>query len=331
VVGVADRVKTLAAQGGDGSFSGVREDDILTAALETPEHRGQVRGVSSSLGWGKRFGEEFTGMYRKKRKKRFDSHDVMDKTFKSIVHALRLSGMNIPKNALLPSQLPALVSSSEEEDMDGSDEDDGHDREEEHEHDNDEDGREQDYWNANSDEANEVHSDSRSPMLDTIDKLTEPTACSLLDGTVKLGLAKVFPSQKSCHSVPVQDGYVVVQHTYVWANTSQYPLPVPIDGGDVASLAAALVQRIQWPKDKIIIPPMTRHPNPEAATSSRGTTSNGGAATHYQQEKTQQQQQQISKTTQQERRQQPEEEPRQTPPKQQLQLEDNQQTKQQPL
>jgi hypothetical protein len=24
-----------------------------------------------------------------------------------------------------------------------------------------------------------VHSDSRSPMLDTIDKLTEPTACSL--------------------------------------------------------------------------------------------------------------------------------------------------------
>jgi hypothetical protein len=42
VVGVADRVKTLAAQG---------SDDILTAALETPEHRGRVRGVSSSLGW----------------------------------------------------------------------------------------------------------------------------------------------------------------------------------------------------------------------------------------------------------------------------------------
>jgi hypothetical protein len=42
VVGVADRVKTLAAQGSDGSFSRVREDDILTATLETPEHRGQV-------------------------------------------------------------------------------------------------------------------------------------------------------------------------------------------------------------------------------------------------------------------------------------------------
>jgi hypothetical protein len=50
VVGVAERVKTLAAQGSDGSFFGVREDDILTATLETPEHRGRVRGVSSLLG-----------------------------------------------------------------------------------------------------------------------------------------------------------------------------------------------------------------------------------------------------------------------------------------
>jgi hypothetical protein len=53
VVGVAERVKTLAAQGSNGFFSGVREDDILTVALETPEHRGRVRGVSSSLGWVK--------------------------------------------------------------------------------------------------------------------------------------------------------------------------------------------------------------------------------------------------------------------------------------
>jgi hypothetical protein len=135
-------------------------------------------------------------------------------------------------------------------------------------------------------------------MLDTIDKLTEPTVCGLLDGTMELALAKVFPYQKACHSVPVHDGYVVVQHTYVWANTSQYPLPLPIDGGDVSTLVEALVQRVQWPKDKIIIPPMTRHHNPEAATGSRGITSNGGAAPQCQQEKAQQQQQQISKTTQ---------------------------------
>jgi hypothetical protein len=81
-------------------------------------------------------------------------------------------------------------------------------------------------------------------MLGTIDKLTEPNACSRLDGTVELALAKVFPFQKACHSVPVQDGYDVVQPTYVWANAGHYPLPVPIYGGDVATLDRALVQRI---------------------------------------------------------------------------------------
>jgi hypothetical protein len=156
---------------------GVREDDILTAALETPEHRGWVRGMSRSLGWGKGFGEEFARMYRKKRNKRSDAHDVMaDRTFKSIVHALRLSGINIPKNAILPSQLPAPVCSSEEEDMYGIEEEVGHDRGEEHAHVREEVGREQDQWNANNDEGNEVHNDSRSPMLDTINNLTKPTS-----------------------------------------------------------------------------------------------------------------------------------------------------------
>jgi hypothetical protein len=153
VVVVAHRVETLAAQGSDGSFSRVREDDILTAALETPERRGRGRGVSGSLSWGKGFGEEFVGMYRKKRRnKRSDAHDMMDITFKSVIHALRLSGIEIPKNVLLSSQLLTPVSSSEEEDVHGS--------EEEHVHDNEEDacGREQDHWNANEDEANQEHS-----------------------------------------------------------------------------------------------------------------------------------------------------------------------------
>jgi hypothetical protein len=108
--------------------------------------------VSSSLGWGKGFGEEFVGVYRKKRNKRSNAHDIM---------LMILSDIDIPKNALLPSQLPARVSSSEEEDVHGSEEEDVHDREEEHAHDNKEDGREQDHWNANGDETNQVHSDSR--------------------------------------------------------------------------------------------------------------------------------------------------------------------------
>jgi hypothetical protein len=108
-------------------------------------------------------------------------------------------------------------------------------------------------------------------MLDTIDKLIEPTACSLLDGTginVELALAKVFPFQKAFH-------FKRVQPTYVWANAGHYPLLVPIDGGDVATLVEALVQRIQWPKVRILIPPMMRHPNPKAATGSRGKTLDG--------------------------------------------------------
>jgi hypothetical protein len=177
---------------------------------------------------------------------------MMDVTFKIFIHALILSGIQIPKSVLLLSQLPAPVSSSEEEGVHGSEEEDVHDHEEEYAHDNEEDvcGREQDHWNANEDEANQVHSDSRSPMLDTIDKLTEPIACSLLDGTginVKLALAKVFPFQKACHAVLVHDGYVVVQPTYVLANAGHYPMLLPFDGGDIATLAEALIQRIQWP------------------------------------------------------------------------------------
>jgi hypothetical protein len=103
--------------------------------------------MSSSHGWGEGFGEEFVGMYRKKKRNK-RSDDMMDITFKIVVHALRLLGIQIPKNVLLPSQLLSLVSSSEEEDV--------HDREGEHAHDNEEDarGREQDHWNVNEDEAN---------------------------------------------------------------------------------------------------------------------------------------------------------------------------------
>jgi hypothetical protein len=83
-------------------------------------------------------------MYRKNRNKRSNAHDMIDITFKLIFHSLRLSGIEIPKNVLLPSQLPAPVSSSEEEDVHGSEEEDAHDREEEHVHVSEEDacGRE---------------------------------------------------------------------------------------------------------------------------------------------------------------------------------------------
>ena len=205
-MGVATRVKTLAAQASDGSFHGVRENDILTAALETPEHRGRVRGVSSSLGWGKGFGEEFAGMYKKKRNKKAgpQMEDLVVEAVTRIISILAESGFDIRKNVLHPPQSPP-VSSSEEEDVHDLEEEDVHGSEEEEAR-----GREEDHWHVSEDEGSQQHIDSRSPMLDTIDKLTEPTKCSLLDGSgnkVELALATVFPLQKTLHTVPVQDGY----------------------------------------------------------------------------------------------------------------------------
>ena len=70
---VADKVKRIVAQASDGSFNGVRVNDVLSEVLENLEHRGRVRGVSSSLSWGKGFGPECAEMYRKKKKRRSDA------------------------------------------------------------------------------------------------------------------------------------------------------------------------------------------------------------------------------------------------------------------
>jgi hypothetical protein len=96
-----------------------------------------------------------------------------------------------------------------------------------------------------------------------------------------MALAKDFSFQKAWHAVPVQDGYIVVQPTYAWANAGLYPLSIPIGRGDITILAKALIQRIQWPKDMILIPPMTRHLNPEATTCSMGKATDGGTAAQY--------------------------------------------------
>ena len=47
--------------------SGVREHDILSTAIDTPEHTGRMRGVSSSRGWKEAFGKEHEGLWKKKK------------------------------------------------------------------------------------------------------------------------------------------------------------------------------------------------------------------------------------------------------------------------
>ena len=94
---------------------------------------------------------------------------------------------------------------------------------------------------------------------------------------------------------------------------------------EITTLGQALMQRIQWPRYRILIPPRTRHPNSIAVSGSRGTTSDAGTGAQRQQKQAQQQQedsitrrrqqqqqqqeQEINKTKQQQQQKQQEEEP----------------------
>ena len=90
-------MKRIAAQASDGSFTGVRENDVLTEALDNPEHRGRVRGVSSSLGWGKGFGPECAEMYRKKKRRRSDAdkEEIVGEAINRVMELLRVTSMPI--------------------------------------------------------------------------------------------------------------------------------------------------------------------------------------------------------------------------------------------
>ena len=53
---------------------------------------------------------------------------------------------------------------------------------------------------------NEDQNEGPSPEPDTIDLLTEPTKCSLVDCggcDMELALATIYPNQESCHTVLV--------------------------------------------------------------------------------------------------------------------------------
>jgi hypothetical protein len=125
-------------------------------------------------------------------------------------------------------------------------------------HDSEEDGREQDHWNANGDEVNQVHSDSRSPMRDTIDKLTEPTRAAFW---MALGVMWSSHRRKSSHFKRLAIQYWC-RMGMLWCNLI---ICVPMR---VTTLYLYQLMGV---------------------TGSRGTTSDGGTAAQCQQEKAQQQ------------------------------------------
>ena len=256
VANVADKVKRIAAQASDGSFTGVRENDILTEALENPEHRGRVRGVSSSLGWGKGFGPKCAEMYRKKKRRSdADKEEIVGEAINRVMELLRVAGVPIPDGLCLTQSVHNRSSDNiAEEDV----------------------------------PINKGQNDG-PPQPDTIDLLTEPTKCSLLDGSecdMELALGTVYPNQQTCHTVPVQNGYAVVQPTYVWPNARHIKLPIPVED-EITTLADSLLQHIQWPRWRILIPPRSRDPN-SAAPSAGNTASDAATLTLRQQKQHQQ-------------------------------------------
>ena len=101
------------------------------------------------------------------------------------------------------------------------------------------------------------HEKCIGPILDepdTIDKLNNvPTPCSIITGnysTLLIELAQriVQPGDKECHTVPVQDGYVVVKIDFVHENAKDVALPIPLPEADIYTLRDARPMRIQWKK-----------------------------------------------------------------------------------
>ncbi|RLN13452.1 hypothetical protein C2845_PM09G11430 [Panicum miliaceum] len=64
---LADRVIELKDQD-----IGVREHDILSTAIDTPEHRGCVHGVSSLKGWKEGYNKDIKGLWKKKKRTSMD-------------------------------------------------------------------------------------------------------------------------------------------------------------------------------------------------------------------------------------------------------------------
>ena len=109
----------------------------------------------------------------------------------------------------------------------------------------------------------------------TIDRLNNvPTPCSIITGNyspllIELAQGIVQPKDKECHTVLVQDGYVVVKIDFVHENAKDVALPIPLLEADIFTLGDARTMRILWKKSVILIPPIGRSSTsgaPKAAT-----------------------------------------------------------------
>ena len=110
-------------------------------------------------------------MYRKKKKRRYDAdkEEIVGEVITRVMELLRVASVPIP-NGLCITQTGQHSRCEENVDI------------------------------------NEDQNEGPSPEPDTIDLLTEPTKCSLVDCggcDMELALATIYPNQESCHTLLV--------------------------------------------------------------------------------------------------------------------------------
>ena len=204
----------------------VREHDILSTAIDTPEHTGRVRGVSSSRGWKQAFGKEHEGLWKKKKWSSVVDPNRLKQEIKDDIFAtLRAAGIDVEAALLAAASGKSSCASKEVE-------------------------------QRVPEEAAAVAaaalpnppgqcsvpnpgppSPSIAPMFDEPDTNERfnnvPTPCSIITGSystllIELAQGIVQPGDKECHTVLVQDGYVVVKLDFVHENTKDVALPIPL-------------------------------------------------------------------------------------------------------
>ena len=88
---------------------------------------------------------------------------------------------------------------------------------------------------------------------------------------IELAQGIVQPEDKECHTVPVQDGYVMVKIDFVHQNAKDIALPIPLPEADIYTLGDAHTMRIQK-KSGILIPPIGRSSTSGAPKRPRTST-----------------------------------------------------------
>ena len=75
---------------------------------------------------------------------------------------------------------------------------------------------------------------------------------------IELAMGVMLPDEPACHTMPVQDGYVVVKIDFVYENAEIVELDIPLPEAEIFTLGDARDTQIQWKKSVIRIPPIGR-------------------------------------------------------------------------